>query len=170
MGNGFMFRSKLAEVVVAAPAGSWVTPWRYPSKTRTGFVDGFAGRDAASERSPRGALTRRGFLAALAGGAAALRARRARAQAEVPAFEVRSRDIARIHDLGGRLHIALNGSARARFAAFTAGNLGRLARVTAGGVVLIEAVVRAEIGSGLFSSAALDDHTRSRVLRLLIGG
>ncbi len=116
------------------------------------------------------ALTRRGFLAALAGGAAALRARRARAQAEVPAFEVSARDIARIHDLGGRLHIALNGAARARFAAFTAGNLGRLARVTAGGVVLIEAVVRAEIGSGLFSSAALDDHTRSRVLRLLVRG
>ena len=116
------------------------------------------------------ALTRRGFLAALAGGAAALHARPAAAQAEVPAFEVTSRDIARIHDLGGRLHIALNGAARARFAAFTAGNLGRLARVTAGGVVLIEAVVRAEIGSGLFSSAALDDHTRGRVLRLLIGG
>ncbi len=39
-----------------------------------------------------------------------------------------------------------------------------------GGAVLIEAVVRAEIGSGLFSSAALDDDTRGRVLRLLIGG
>ncbi len=116
------------------------------------------------------ALTRRRFLGALLGGVAALRARPAAAQAEVPAFEVTSRDIARIHDLGGRLHIALNGSARARFAAFTAGNLGRLARVTAGGVVLVEAVVRAEIGSGLFSSAALDDHTRGRVLRLLIGG
>ncbi len=118
------------------------------------------------------ALTRRGFIAALAGGAAALAigARRAAAQTEVPAFEVSARDIARIHDLGGRLHIALNGAARARFAAFTAGNLGRLARVTAGGVVLVEAVVRAEIGSGLFSSAALDDHTRGRVLRLLIGG
>ncbi len=118
------------------------------------------------------AQTRRGFIAALAGGAAALAigVRRAAAQAEVPAFEVTSRDIARIHDLGGRLHIALNGAARARFAAFTAGNLGRLARVTAGGVVLVDAVVRAEIGSGLFSSAALDDHTRGRVLRLLIGG
>ena len=42
--------------------------------------------------------------------------------------------------------------------------------VLAGGVVLVEAVVRAEIGSGLFSSAALDDDTRGRVLRLLIGG
>jgi len=42
--------------------------------------------------------------------------------------------------------------------------------VVAGGVVLVEAVVRAEIGSGLFSSAALDDHTRGRVLRLLVGG
>ncbi len=103
-------------------------------------------------------------------GALAFRVRRAGAQTEVPAFEVTPRDIARIHDLGGRLHIALNGSASARFAAFTAGNLGRLARVTAGGVVLIEAVVRAEIGSGLFSSAALDDDTRGRVLRLLIGG
>ncbi len=101
---------------------------------------------------------------------AALVAHRAAAQTEVPAFEVTARDIARIHDIGGRLHIALNGSASARFAAFTAGNLGRLARVTAGGVVLIEAVVRAEIGSGLFSSAALDDQTRGRVLRLLIGG
>ncbi len=111
------------------------------------------------------ALTRRGFLAALA-----LVARPAAAQTEVPAFEVTSRDIARIHDLGGRLHIALNGAARARFAAFTAGNLGRLARVTAGGVVLIEAVVRAEIGSGLFSSTALDDDTRGRVFRLLVGG
>ncbi len=118
------------------------------------------------------ALTRRGFIAALAGGAAALAlvAHRAAAQTGIPTFEVTARDIARIHDLGGRLHIALDGAARARFAAFTAGNLGRLARVTAGGVVLIEAVVCAEIGSGLFSSAALDDHTRGRVLRLLIGG
>ena len=39
----------------------------------------------------------------------------------------------------------------------------------AGGVALVEAVVRAEIGSGLFSSAALDDHTRTRVSRLLVG-
>ena len=123
-----------------------------------------------SRRSAASAVTRRGCLAALLGGAVALRARRAAAQFETPTFEVTSRDIARIHDLGGRLHIALNGSARARFAAFTAGNHGRLARVTAGGVVLIEAVVRAEIGSGLFSSAPLDDHTRGRVLRLLIGG
>ena len=137
-------------------------------------MDGLAGRDPASGPWAGRALTRRGFLGALAGalagGAAALRARRAAAQTEVPAFEVTARDIARIHDLGGRLHIALNGSARARFAAFTAGNLGRLARVTADGVVLVEAVVRAEIGSGLFSSAALDDDTRGRVLRLLIGG
>ena len=122
-----------------------------------------------SGESARRALTRRRCLATLLGGAA-LVARRARAQAEVPAFEVTSRDIARIHDLGGRLHIALNGAARARFAAFTAQNLGRLARVSAGGAVLIEAVVRAEIGSGLFSSATLDDDTRGRVLRLLIGG
>ncbi len=114
-------------------------------------------------------VTRRGCLGALLC-ALAIGVRRAAAQAEVPAFEVSAKDIARIHDLGGRLHIALNGAARARFAAFTAGNLGRLARVTAGGVVLVEAVVRAEIGSGLFSSAALDDHTRGRILRLLIGG
>ncbi len=137
-------------------------------------MDRLAGRDPASGRWAGRALTRRGFLAALAGalagGAAALRAGRAAAQTEIPAFTVSARDIARIHDLGGRLHIALNGSASARFAAFTAGNLGRLARVTAGGVVLIEAVVRAEIGSGLFSSAALDDDTRGRVLRLLIRG
>ncbi len=133
-------------------------------------MDGLASRDPASGRWAGRALARRGFLAALAGGAVALRAGRAAAQTEVPAFEVTSRDIARIHDLGGRLHIALNGSARARFAAFTAGNLGRLARVTAGGVALVEAVVRAEIGSGLFSSVALDDDTRGRVLRLLIEG
>ncbi len=132
-------------------------------------MEGLAGRDPASGPSVGRAVTRRGCLGALLGGVA-IGVRRARAQAEVPAFEVTSRDIARIHDLGGRLHIALNGSARARFAAFTAGNLGRLARVTAGGVVLVEAVVGAEIGSGLFSSAPLDDDTRSRVLRLLIGG
>ncbi len=149
----FMFHSRLAEVLVAAPVA----------------VERFAGRDPMSRPSAARAVTRRRCLAALLGGAA-IGVRRARAQAEVPAFEVSARDIARIHDLGGRLHIALNGAARARFAAFTAGNLGRLARVTAGGVVLIEAVVRAEIGSGLFSSAALDDHTRGRVLRLLIGG
>ncbi len=63
--------------------------------------------------SAGGALTRRGCLGAPLG-ALALGLRRAAAQAEVPAFEVTSRDIARIHDLGGRLHIALNGSARAR--------------------------------------------------------
>ncbi len=114
-------------------------------------------------------MTRRGCLAALLG-VLAIGVRRTLAQAEVPAFEVSARDIARIHDLGGRLHIALDGAARARFAAFAAGNLGRLARVTAGGVVLIEAVVRAEIGSGLFSSAPLDDNTRGRVFRLLVRG
>ena len=149
----FMFHSRLAEVLVAAPVA----------------VERLAGRDPMSGPPAARAVTRRRCLAALLGGAA-IGVRRARAQAEVPAFEVTSRDIARIHDLGGRLHIALNGAARARFAAFTAGNLGRLARVTAGGVVLVEAVVRAEIGSGLFSSAALDDHTRGRVFRLLIGG
>jgi hypothetical protein len=122
-----------------------------------------------SKRWAGRALTRRRCLGALLG-ALAIGARRARAQAEVPAFEVGAEDIARIHDLGGRLHIALNAPARARFAAFTAHNLGRLARVSAGGVVLVEAVVRAEIGSGLFSSAALDDDIRGRVLRLLIGG
>ncbi len=132
-------------------------------------MGGRAGRDPASGPSAARALTRRGCLGALLG-ALAIGVRRARAQAEVPAFEVTARDIARIHALGGRLHLALNGAARARFAAFTAGNLGRLARVTAGGVVLVEAVVRAEIGSGLFSSTRLDDDTRGRVLRLLIGG
>ncbi len=160
-------------VVVAAPAGPWVTPWRYPSNPRANprarFVEVRAGRDPASGPSAARAVTRRGCLGALLG-ALAIGARRAAAQAEVPAFEVTSRDIARIHDLGGRLHIALNGAERARFAAFTAGNLGRLARVTAGGVVLVEAVVRAEIGSGLFSSTALDDDIRGRVLRLLVGG
>ena len=45
-----------------------------------------------------------------------------------------------------------------------------VARVSAGGMVLVEAVVRAEIGSGLCSSAALDDDTRTRVLRMLVGG
>ncbi len=149
----FMFHSRLAEVLVAAPVA----------------VERLAGRDPMSRPPAARAVTRRRCLAALLGGAA-IGVRRARAQAEVPAFEVTSRDIAQIHDLGGRLHIALNCAARARFAAFTAGNLGRLARVTAGGVVLVEAIVRAEIGSGLFSSAALDDQTRGRVLRLLIGG
>ncbi len=149
----FMFHSRLAEVSVAAPVA----------------VERLAGRDPMSGPPAARAVTRRRCLAALLGGAA-IGVRLARAQAEVPAFEVTSRDIARIHDLGGRLHIALNGAARARFAAFTAGNLGRLARVTAGGVVLVEAVVRAEIGSGLFSTAVLDDPTRGRVLRLLIGG
>ncbi len=132
-------------------------------------MEGLAGRNPASGPAAARAVTRRGCLGALLG-ALAIGVRRTRAQTEVPAFEVSSRDIARIHDLGSRLHIALNGAARARFAAFTAGNLGRLARVTAGGVVLVEAVVRAEISSGLFSSAALDDDTRGRVLRLLVGG
>ena len=108
-----------------------------------------------------------GLLAvAVAGPGAA----RARAQGSVPAFEITARDIARIHDLGGRLHIALTDPARGRFARFTADNRGRLARVMAGEVVLIEAVVRAEIGSGLLSSNLLDDDTRGRAFRLLTGG
>ena len=45
-----------------------------------------------------------------------------------------------------------------------------VAGALAGVVVLVEALVRAETGAGLFSSAALDDHTRGRVLRLLVGG
>ena len=94
----------------------------------------------------------------------------AAAREAVPAFEITSRDIARIHDLGGRLHIALSAPARQRFARFTADNKGRLARVVAGEVVLIEAVVRAEIDSGLLSSGPLDDHTRGRAFRLLTGG
>lgn len=88
----------------------------------------------------------------------------------VPAFEITAGDIARIHDLGGRLHIALTAPARKRFARFTADNKGRLARVVAGGVILIEAVVRAEIDSGLLSTDPLDDASRGQVLRLLIGG
>ncbi len=95
---------------------------------------------------------------------------RAAAQEAVPAFQVTARDIARIHDLGGRLHIALSSPARARFARFTADNRGRLARVVAGDAILIEAVVRAEIDSGLLSSKPLDDVTRGRVFRLLTGG
>ena len=94
----------------------------------------------------------------------------AAAQVSVPAFEIAARDIARIHDLGGRLHIALSGPARERFARFTADNKGRLARVVTGDVILIEAVVRAEIDSGLLSSNPLDDATRGRALRLLTGG
>lgn len=128
--------------------------------------------------NPRGtdSWTRRGVLSGVLCGvlcgalaAAALRIGSAGAQAELPAFEVTGRDIAKIADKGGRLHIALNDSARTRFAEFTANNMGRTARVTAGGVVLIEAVVRAEIDSGLLSSAPLDDHTRGRIFRLLIG-
>jgi hypothetical protein len=88
----------------------------------------------------------------------------------VPIFEITAGDIARIHDLGGRLHIALTAPARKRFARFTAENKGRLARVEAGGVKLIEAVVRAEIDSGLLSTDPLDDASRGQVLRLLIGG
>jgi hypothetical protein len=88
----------------------------------------------------------------------------------VPAFEIAAKDIARIHDLGGRLHIALSGPAQQRFARFTAENKGRLARVVAGDVVLIEAVVRAEIDSGLLSSGPLDDEARGRAFRLLTGG
>ena len=45
-----------------------------------------------------------------------------------------------------------------------------LARVTADGMVLVEAVVRAEMGAGPFSSVALDADTRGRVLRPHVGG
>jgi hypothetical protein len=91
------------------------------------------------------------------------------AREAVPSFEIAATDIARIHDLGGRLHIALRAPARGRFAGFTARHKDRLARVTAGAVVLIEAVVRAEIDSGLLSSDPLDEVTRGRALRLLSG-
>jgi hypothetical protein len=92
------------------------------------------------------------------------------AEEAVPSFEITAGDIARIHDLGGRLHIALTAPARNRFARFTADNKGRLARVVAGDVILIEAIVRAEIDSGLLSTAPLDDASRSRAFRLLTGG
>ncbi len=92
------------------------------------------------------------------------------AEEAVPSFEITAGDIARIHDLGGRLHIALTAPAQKRFARFTADNKGWLARVVAGGVILIEAVVRAEIDSGLLSTAPLGDAVRGRALRLLIGG
>ena len=95
---------------------------------------------------------------------------RARAQEAVPSFEIAATDIARIRDLGGRLHIALREPARGRFARFTASHRNRLARVTAGAVVLVEAVVRVTIDSGLLSSDPLDDATRGRVFRLLTGG
>ena len=94
----------------------------------------------------------------------------AAAEEAVPSFEITAGDIARIHDLGGRLHIALTAPARTRFARFTADNKGRLARVVAGGVILIEAVVRAEIDSGLLSTAPLGDAVRGQALRLLTGG
>lgn len=106
----------------------------------------------------------------LAAAVAGLGVRRARGQDAVPSFEITAVDIAQIRDLGGRLHIALRAPARGRFARFTADNKGRLARVSAGAVVLIEAVVRAEIDSGLLSSDPLDDATRGRALRLLTGG
>jgi hypothetical protein len=96
----------------------------------------------------------------LAAAVAALGAARARAQDAVPSFEITAVDIAQIRDLGGRLHIALRAPARARFARFTAHHKERLARVTAGAVVL----------SGLLSSDPLDDATRGRALRLLTGG
>ncbi len=94
----------------------------------------------------------------------------AAAEEAVPTFEITAGDIARIHDLGGRLHIALAAPARKRFARFTADNKGRLARVVAGGVKLIEAVVRAEIDSGLLSTDPLDDASRGQAFRLLTGG
>jgi len=94
----------------------------------------------------------------------------AAAEEAVPTFEITAGDIARIHDLGGRLHIALTPPARNRFARFTADNKGRLARVVTGGVKLIEAVVRAEIDSGLLSTDPLDDASRGQALRLLTGG
>ncbi len=115
-------------------------------------------------------VTRRRFLGAPVAGPAAIATTRATAQTKVPAFEVSAQDIARIHDLGGRLHIALTPPATGRFAEFTGKNAGRLARVTAGGVILVEAVVRIQIDSGLFSSEPLDDATRGRVFRLLTGG
>ena len=115
--------------------------------------------------------SRRAALAAILGLAIAdPGTTRARAQAPPPVFEISAADIARIHDLGGRLHIALRPPARARFARFTAAHRDQLARVTAGGVVLVEAVVRAEIDSGLISTDPLDDATRGRAFRLLIGG
>ena len=106
----------------------------------------------------------------LAVAVASLGATRGRAQEAVPSFEITAVDIIQIRDLGGRLHIALREPARGRFARFTAAHKDRLARVTAGGVVLVEAVVRATIDSGLLSSDPLDDDTRGRVFRLLAGG
>lgn len=102
-------------------------------------------------------------------GIAIIHAGRASAQVEAPVFSVTARDIARIQDLGGRLHIALNGQASARFSKFTAEHIGKEIRITAGDTVLNEAVVRIEIDSGLFSSRLLDDETRRHVKRLLIG-
>lgn len=93
-----------------------------------------------------------------------------RAQETVPVFELAARDVAQIHDRDGRLHIALSEAARGRLARFTADNRDRLVRVTVGGVVLVEAVVRAPIDSGRLSSAPLDDATRGRLLELLSGG
>ena len=115
--------------------------------------------------------SRRAALAAILGLAIAdPGTTRARAQAPLPVFEISAVDIARIRDLGGRLHIALRPPARARLARFTAAHRDQLAQVTAGGVVLVEAVVRAEIDSGLISTDPLDDATRGRAFRLLIGG
>lgn len=92
------------------------------------------------------------------------------AQEAVPSFEIAAKDIAQIRNLGGRLHIALRESASARFTRFTEAHKNRLARVTSGDVVLVEAVVRVTIDSGLLSSDPLDDATRSRIFRLLTGG
>ncbi len=122
-----------------------------------------------TDPKPEGALTRRAvLLGALVAGLAA-RAGRARGQVSPPEFALTARDIASVADKGGRLHIALGPAARARFAEFTGQNIGRLVRVTAGGTVVQEAVVRIEIDSGLFSSAPLDGETRRRLFLMLTG-
>ena len=98
----------------------------------------------------------------LAVGAAAIPTVRLHSQDEVPTFALKTGDVAELHDLGGRLHIRLGGPARARFARFTAAHIGLLVRVTAGGTVLNEAVVRLEIDSGLLSSRRLDEGPGAR--------
>lgn len=86
-----------------------------------------------------------------------------------PEFPIIAGDIARIEDLGGRLHIALNEPARRRFSDFTASHIGQSVRVVADRTTLIEAEVRLQIDSGLFSSMTLDDTVRRRLLNFLTG-
>lgn len=85
-------------------------------------------------------------------------------------FALSEDEVSGLQRAGNAYVIALTPEASARFARFTAENIGKTIEVVVAGVTVVRARGQAEIGSGHIQTRPLDEGARKHLLQRLGGG